>query len=213
VGAAAHARLAQSYAVGTLYLPSRHVSHRSDGANLPLSPATARRLHFPMAQGVGGPFTLLVREGDAIGIRISYVGDPTDCKTADLEPLLNRLNGLFKSKLRWLSISTAIPRALEPSIVSCNAQESDIALYMYPSPQHTPSPRPALLHHRHGVRLTGAFPYTSSSTQHTIGYPCITIKKPDLGTYGGAALEPSAARKAGRVERKARTSFAIACLP
>jgi hypothetical protein len=39
VAAAAHARLAQSYAVGTLYLPSRHVPNRSDGANLPQSPA------------------------------------------------------------------------------------------------------------------------------------------------------------------------------
>ena len=44
MAAAAHARLAQSYAVGTLYLPSRHVPHRSDGANLPQSPAMARRL-------------------------------------------------------------------------------------------------------------------------------------------------------------------------
>ena len=38
MAAAAHARLAQSYAVGTLYLPSRHVPNRSDRANLPLSP-------------------------------------------------------------------------------------------------------------------------------------------------------------------------------
>ena len=37
MAAAAHARLAQSYAVGTLYLPSRHVPNRSDGANLPAS--------------------------------------------------------------------------------------------------------------------------------------------------------------------------------
>ena len=44
MAAAAHARLAQSYAVGTLYLPLRHVPNRSDGANLPLSPAMARRL-------------------------------------------------------------------------------------------------------------------------------------------------------------------------
>ena len=44
MAAAAHARLAQSYAVGTLYLPSRHVPNRSDGANLPLSPPMARRL-------------------------------------------------------------------------------------------------------------------------------------------------------------------------
>ena len=40
VAAAAHARLAQSYAVGTLYLPSRHVPNRSDGANLPQSPTS-----------------------------------------------------------------------------------------------------------------------------------------------------------------------------
>ena len=44
VAAAAHARLAQSYAVDTLYLPSRHVPHPSDRANLPQSPAMARRL-------------------------------------------------------------------------------------------------------------------------------------------------------------------------
>ena len=44
MAAAAHARLAQSYAVGTLYLLSRHVPNRSDGANLPQSPAMARRL-------------------------------------------------------------------------------------------------------------------------------------------------------------------------
>ena len=44
MAAAAHARLAQFYAVGTLYLPSRHVPNRSDGANLPLSPPMARRL-------------------------------------------------------------------------------------------------------------------------------------------------------------------------
>ena len=68
MAAAAHARLAQSYAVGTLYLLSRHVPNRSDGANLPQSSAMARRLWKAVTTPTDPPIHIKTRPPERIGV-------------------------------------------------------------------------------------------------------------------------------------------------